>query len=150
MHAKEPGHPAEKSFEDLLFAQHLHEVSRRTYADTQVVIEEGVSGDSLYVIRSGKAKVVAHLLGKRVELAVLGKGDLFGEVGFLTGRPRTASVVAVGPLEVYEITRRDIEKLIEVTPDIMAKIGDFYETRVRDTISQMKNPSPYYDLPSAE
>ncbi len=146
----ETGHTAVKSFEDLLFAQQLHEPLRRTYADTQVVIKEGDSGDSLYVIRSGKAKVVAHLLGKTFELAVLGEGDLFGEVGFLTGRPRTASVIAEGPLEVCEITRQDIEKLIESTPDIMAKIGDFYETSVRDIISQMKNPAPPHDLPTAE
>ncbi len=111
----------------------------RTSADTQTVIEEGDSGDSLYIIRSGKAKVVAHLLGKSVELAVLGSGDVFGEVGFLTGRPRTASVIADGPLEVYEITRREIEKLIESTPAVMAKIEDFYEMRVRDTLRQIKS-----------
>jgi len=71
--------------------------------------------------------------------ALLGDGDIFGEVGFLTGRPGTASVIADGLLEVYEINRREIEKLIESTPDIMAEIEDLYETRVRDTIRQIKS-----------
>ncbi len=124
---------------DDMLHRFMHDLSRRAYTDTQTVIEEGDSGDSLYIIRSGKAKVVAHLLGKSVELAVLGSGDVFGEVGFLTGRPRTASVIADGPLEVYEITRREIEKLIESTPAVMAKIEDFYEMRVRDTLRQIKS-----------
>jgi hypothetical protein len=117
----------------------MNELSRRTFTDAQCVIEEGESGDSLYIIRSGRAKVVAHLLGRRVELAVLGNGDVFGEMGFLTGRPRTASVIADGLLEVYEITRPEIEKLIESAPEIMAKIEDFYETRVQNTIRQIKS-----------
>ncbi len=124
----------------------LHDLSRRTYTDNQPVIKEGDSGDSLYIIRSGTAKIITHLLGQSLELAVLREGDLFGEVGFLTGRPRTASVIAVGALEVYEISRCHIEKLIEAVPDIMAKIEGFYETRVQDTIRQMKN-SLQHDLP---
>jgi hypothetical protein len=54
-------------------------------------------------------------------------------------RPKTASVLADGLLEVYEINRRKIEKPIESTPDIMAEIEDLYETRVRDTIRQIKS-----------
>ncbi len=110
----------------------------QSFTKGQKVVEEGDSGDSMYIIRSGNARVVAHLLGRRVELAQLGDGDIFGEVGFLTGRPRTASVIADGPLRVYEINRYEIEKLIESVPDIMAKIEDFYEMRVRDTIRKIK------------
>ena len=69
----------------------------------------------------------------------LREGDVFGEVGFLTGRPRTAAVIADGPVEVYEIGRLDIEKLIETNPEVIARIEDFYETRVRDTIRILKS-----------
>ena len=71
--------------------------------------------------------------------AVLGDGDIFGEVGFLTGRPGTASVIADGLFEISGINRFEIEKLIESTPDTMAKIENFYETRVWDTIRQIKS-----------
>lgn len=117
----------------------INELTMRKYKDKQHVIEEGDAGDSMYIIHSGKAKVVAHLLGRELELAILDEGDVFGEVGFLTGRPRTAAVIADGPLEVYEVSRLDIEKLIEVSPEIMGKIEDFYELRVRDTINKIKN-----------
>lgn len=107
------------------------------YPDRAAVIEEGDSGDSLFMIKSGSAKVIAHMFGRELELARLGEGDLFGEVAFLTGRPRTASVIATGPLSVYEIGRLDIEELIEHAPEVMARLEGFYETRVRDTIKKI-------------
>jgi len=111
----------------------------RKYKDKQQVIEEGDSGDSMFIIRSGRTRVVAHLLGRELELALLGEGDVFGEVGFLTGRPRTASVIADGAVEAYELSRLEIEKLIETNPEVIAKIEDFYEVRVRDTIRKIKS-----------
>lgn len=117
----------------------MNDLTIRKYRDMEHVIEEGDAGDSMYIIRSGKTRVIAHMLGRELELAVLGEGDIFGEVGFLTGRPRTAAVIADGPAEVFEISRLDIEKLIETNPDIMARIEDFYETRVRDTIRKVKS-----------
>lgn len=109
----------------------------KTYPDRAVVIEEGDSGDSLFMIKSGAARVVAHMFGREIELARLGEGDLFGEVAFLTGRPRTASVIAEGPLEAYEINRLDVEQLIERNPEFMSRLEGFYETRVRDTIKKV-------------
>lgn len=117
----------------------MNDLTVRKFKDKQHVIEEGDAGDSMYIIKSGSTRVVAHMLGRELELAVLGEGDVFGEVGFLTGRPRTAAVIASGPLQVYEISRLDIERLIEINPDIIARIEDFYETRVRDTINKIKS-----------
>ncbi|MBA4374190.1 MAG: hypothetical protein C0402_15170 [Thermodesulfovibrio sp.] len=109
----------------------------KTYPDRAAVVEEGDAGDSLFIIKSGTARVVAHMFGRELELADLGEGDFFGEVAFLTGRPRTASVIAVGPLEVYEISRLDIEQLIERNPEVMGRLEGFYETRVRDTVNKI-------------
>ena len=119
------------------FRNVLNEFEVRSFPDKANVVEEGDSGDSLYIIKAGSARVVAHLLGKEIELAVLGEGDVFGEVAFLTGRPRTAAVVADGPLEVYEINRLNIEKIIERNPDVLSKLEDFYESRVKDTIRKI-------------
>lgn len=129
-------------FQDLpetMVTSFIRGLTVRKFRDKQHVIEEGDSGDSMYIIRSGRTRVVAHMLGRELELALLGEGDIFGEVGFLTGRPRTAAVIADGPVEVFEISRLDIEKLIETNPEIIAKIEGFYETRVRDTIRKIKN-----------
>ncbi|MBI5640994.1 MAG: cyclic nucleotide-binding domain-containing protein [Nitrospirae bacterium] len=115
----------------------LGEMDVKKYADNGRIVEEGDSGDSLYLIKSGSARVIAHLFGKEVELALLDEGDTFGEIAFLTGRPRTATVVANGPVQVYEISRSEIERLIERNPDVLSKLEDFYESRVKDTIKKV-------------
>ncbi len=119
--------------------QILSELSLISFSSDAKVIEEGDSGDSMYIIKSGRAKVIAHLFGKVLDLATLETGDIFGEVAFLTGRPRTASVIAEGPLEVYELSRLELEKIIDNNPSLLQKIEDFYECRVQDTIKKVKS-----------
>ncbi|TAN42749.1 MAG: cyclic nucleotide-binding domain-containing protein [Nitrospirae bacterium] len=119
------------------YSSALGELSQKVYAGGTPVVEEGDSGDSMFLVRSGSARVVAHMLGREIELARLGEGDLFGEVAFLTGRPRTASVIADGALEVYEINRVDIERMIDRNPEILSRLEGFYETRVKDTIQKI-------------
>ncbi len=114
-------------------------LEQKVFNDGEKVIEEGDSGDSLYLIESGRARVTAHLLGREVELAVLGEGDVFGEVAFITGRPRTAGVIALGQLRVYEIGRMDIEEIIQKNPGVLSVLEDFYEKRARDTIRKVRS-----------
>ena len=116
----------------------LRDFEVKTYSTGERVLEEGDSGDSMYIIGSGSARVIAHLMGKEIELAELGEGDLFGEVAFLTGRPRTAEVVAAGPLKVLEINRLDIERIIERNPEVLSRLEDFYERRAKDTIMKIR------------
>lgn len=109
-----------------------------TFNKGEIVIEEGDSGDSIYLIKSGRAKVSTHVLGKVIELAMLERGDIFGEVAFLTGRPRTATVTAIERLEVLEFTRPVLEEIIERDPSILKILQDFYNSRLQNTIKKAK------------
>lgn len=120
----------------------LRGLTVKTYDDGQAVVEEGDSGDSMYIIRSGNARVVSHLLGRELELGFLAANDIFGEVSFLSGRPRTASVVASGALEVYELGRPELEELISLNPSILANLEEFRQSRARETISRVKRAIP--------
>lgn len=111
----------------------------RFFHDGQKVIEEGDSGDSIFIITSGHAMVLTHILGSEIELATLSEGDIFGEVGFLTGRLRTASVIAKGSLEVIELGRAILEEIIERSPEVLNRIEDIYIFRVEDTLSKAKS-----------
>jgi tetratricopeptide (TPR) repeat protein len=116
----------------------LNSLDTISFSDNETVIEEGDRGDSIYIIKSGKARVVTLLLSKEIELALLDEGDIFGEVAFLTGRPRTATVISQGPLVVSEIKRLELENLIESDPELLSILEDFYEIRLHDTIKQIK------------
>jgi CRP-like cAMP-binding protein len=117
----------------------MKRIKPQLFSPGQMILEEGDSGDSIYSIKSGHAKVVSHILGKEIELATLSAGDVFGEVAFLTGRPRTASVIAVDNLEVVEFNKFVLEELFDKYPDILTKLHDFYECRVQDTLQKVKS-----------
>lgn len=108
------------------------------FSANETIIEEGDSGDSIFLIQSGKAKVVTHILGKEIELATLSCGDIFGEIAFLTGRPRTASVIAIDNIKAIEINRFLLEQIFTKYPELLGRLKDFYMQRVEATIKKVK------------
>lgn len=71
------------------------------HADGESVVTQGEAGDAYFIVADGRATVAID--GERVR--ELGPGDGFGEIALLEDRPRTASVVAEGPLETVALPR---------------------------------------------
>lgn len=141
--AKEAKHPPVPSIFSSLTVEESEEILGRAplrvyEAGRSAVAEGDIGGGSMFVIKTGRAKVIANILGKEIELATLSEGDVFGEVAFLTGRPRTASVIAEDRLEAYEIDRPLIEEVIEKNHLVLEKLQDFFYSRVQDTIRKVK------------
>jgi len=80
---------------------------RVAFAKGEAVICQGDAGQSFFVIESGKASVTVD--GNQV--ATLRAGDYFGERALLFQEARCATVVAMGPLQCYEITRKKFQDL---------------------------------------
>ena len=73
---------------------------------------EGTSADKAYLLISGEVSVRKD--GK--EIATLGPGDIFGEMGIVAHRLRTATVVSTSRLEALHFTRAQIEQLENEIP----------------------------------
>jgi CRP/FNR family transcriptional regulator/CRP/FNR family cyclic AMP-dependent transcriptional regulator len=81
---------------------------RRTYSRGEVIFHQGDPGDTLHLVRGGRVKVVLPAeSGDEAVLAILGPGDCFGELALLDGGPRSASVVAMEPVETLVLGRQD-------------------------------------------
>jgi tetratricopeptide (TPR) repeat protein len=109
-----------------------------SYTKGQTIVEEGGEGDSIFAIMDGSAVVQTSLGGESVDLAVLKAGDVFGEVAFLTGKPRTATVVANSDIKVMDISRAVLEKAIDKHPRILSCLAEYYYNRLNDTITKVK------------
>lgn len=103
----------------------------------EAVIREGDSSDSMFIIKAGSAKVEMNMKGKSTMLGVLEKGDFFGEVAFLTGRPRTATVTAEGTLEVMEIDRSLLQATIDSNPLVLDSLLETYKDRAREAVKKI-------------
>ena len=117
----------------------IYKTDPHTFPSGKIILKEGDPGDSVFFIKSGRAKVISHIMGKEIELATLSPGDVFGEIAFLTGRPRTASVIALDELKVREFTKILLEEIFERYPSTLEKLQDFYHCRIEDTLRIVKN-----------
>lgn len=80
------------------------------------IIKEGARIDHLYVLRSGSASVELEGRTSREVIALLGEGDVVGEMAFLGDSTATAAVVAKDDVEVDAIWADDLRELINVFP----------------------------------
>jgi CRP/FNR family cyclic AMP-dependent transcriptional regulator len=111
----------------------------RTYPKNTVIIGEGDSGDSMFVILSGKVKVyVSDLNGREMILDHYGAGDYVGEMA-LDGKPRSASVMALEPTTCSVVSRVAVREAIAADADVaMALIATLIE-RARVATYNVKN-----------
>ena len=93
-----------------------------------VLTRQGADGGLAFIIATGRAEVTRN--GKR--LARLGPGDVVGELSLIDGQPRSATVTAVTDLEVLELDRRDLMKLMRKVPSMVRKLLESLSQRLRD------------------
>ncbi len=102
------------------------------------IVKEGDPGDSMYIICSGKVEVLTKdKSGQNVSLAKLGEGDFFGEVSLLTGKPRTATIVALEKMELLELKLQHLPEIENYHPKIRDKLESFYHRRTMHTIETL-------------
>jgi len=88
-------------------------VTRRSAARSTTIMAGGDATDSLYIVLSGRLKVMmSDSDGKEVILSILGPGEFFGEMGLIDDEPRSASVVTIEPCELLAIAKRDFKKCL--------------------------------------
>jgi CRP-like cAMP-binding protein len=97
------------------------------------LMTEGEDGDSMYVILTGMARVSRN--GRRV--ALIGGGDAVGELALLARSKRNATVDADSDLEVAEISRRSLSRLVHDVPSFSLKLLEAMAARVRELDSRL-------------
>lgn len=92
-------------------------VWQRTAEAGSVIVSQEEQGDALFVIASGKVKVVLYgETGREIILSMLGAGDFFGEMSLLDRQPRSANVVAVAESQLLGLDREAFQTHLTAHP----------------------------------
>jgi CRP-like cAMP-binding protein len=97
----------------------------------QVLFRQGDAANSLYVIVEGAVVPIAEGERRR-KLAVLERGEFFGEIGLMTKQPRNATIEAIVDTKLLAIDRRVLWELIAKQPSVAKSILRFLRARLID------------------
>jgi CRP-like cAMP-binding protein len=96
-----------------------------TFEPGDILVTEGEPGHSLFTLTTGHVKVFVRNPDRRnFEVATLAEGDFFGEISSLSGRPRSATVVAGSACELLELDRPTLDSIARTH----ARVRDVLET----------------------
>ena len=107
---------------------------KRHFKRGETLVKQGEPGRGLYAIVSGSVKIVKQIATEdELEIAVLGRGDFFGEMSVLDNAPRSASVRAVEDTECLILTAWDFQAKLKGNPEIALKVLPVVVERFRET-----------------
>ncbi len=126
------------------------DIARITRACVQVSVEEGkdliVKGETsvdLYIVTDGSFKVYDDTLGEDFVHAILDRGDVFGEMAFIDGTPRSASVKAITDGTLLRMGRKEFDNLLASNPDtamlFIFTLARVIAKRLRDVNLALRN-----------
>jgi SulP family sulfate permease len=112
-------------------------------ADGERVFRAGDPGDALFLVRLGRVRLVVPAeRGRELMLGVFGRGDVFGELAFVDGRPRSADAVACAETELYQLTRAAFDAAAAEVPalreELPARLNRVLTYRLRVTTRQLE------------
>ena len=111
---------------------------QKKYENEQVIICEFEPGDSFYLIQSGEVQLVKCINGVKKNLDILKPGEFFGEMAILDNSPRSATCMAIGPVECLEFNKANFEVLVTGNPQIAILLLKIFCKRIYDQKRRLK------------
>ena len=104
----------------------------KVYKDGEVIIRQGKSGDSMYVVQGGRVEVLQHLdKGGVQHLAFLEAGDFFGEMAVFEKEVRSATVRSAGEARVLKVDKKTLLTRIGEDPLLAVNLLKTMSHRIR-------------------
>ncbi len=94
----------------------------RTFSDGDTLIREGDNSQDAFFLYSGKVGLFKDIGGREKHLAALGEGELFGEMAYLLGETRTATVRAEGEVTALVLPPKMLEELMRYSAPLARRI----------------------------
>ena len=114
--------------------------STRSFPARTPIVRKGEPGDGLFVLLEGRAKVTSlgHG-GGDTALAVMGPGEVFGEVALLDGCPRSATVTTIDRCETAFIDQHAFQELLLANPRLAIRLLSLLARRLRQLTERVED-----------
>ena len=110
----------------------------KRYPKGTVLFHEGDEGEDMYIIQSGKVAIKKRVPHGETTLAILEKGDFFGEMALLERMPRSAGAEMVEDGDLIVIGSDVFGDMIKANPEIAFRMMRKYSIRLRETTKQIE------------
>lgn len=104
----------------------------------RVIFNEGEEGDRMFIIQQGHVRISKNIDGREYELAVLEKGDFFGEMAIVSRIQRTATATAIDSVSLLAFDRPGFHGMIEKNAKIALNVIDKLCRRVQNANAQIQ------------
>lgn len=106
---------------------------KKTFHKDDLLIQEGKSGMGFFIITKGKVEVIKGLeTASPVIIAILGQGEIIGEMSVIDELPHSATVRALEETECLMIEQWDFKAQIQAYPEIALQLLPVLARRLRD------------------
>ena len=106
-----------------------------------MIFSEAQSGSDMFIIQRGEVSITKVVNGNEVTLAVLKKGDMFGEMALIENKPRSANAIAHSDCSLMVINRSNFNQMVATQPQLVAKLTPTLADRLWSMYRQLDNAS---------
>jgi CRP-like cAMP-binding protein len=111
----------------------------RTYPKGTMIFSECQNGQDMFIIQEGQVKITKIVNNTEVILAVLKKGDFFGEMALLADTPRSASILAFEDCQLMVVNRKNFEQMVTSQPQFVSRLTVTLSERLWSMERQLSN-----------
>ena len=118
-------------------------MKKQNYKKYDLIFNEGTYGDSAYMIDFGKVGIISltNQNDKRKLIATLKKDDIFGEMGLIDNKVRTATAIALEETQVSVISKKTFDYLLKHDPLALRPLIKVLSHRLRNTTNLLQEYS---------
>ena len=111
------------------------------YRKGDVIYATGDPGTEMYIVQSGAVEIYKESDGARVSLAVMERGDFFGEMALIESAPHSSNAAAIEDCELIEINSTLFDKMIKGNIEIAVRMLRKLSIRLRDALRRLEEVS---------
>ncbi len=121
----------------------------RDYPKDTMIFSEAQSGADMFIIQSGEVAISKVVDGNEVTLALLHKGDMFGEMALLENKPRSASAIAHSDCKLMVVNLANFNQMVTTQPQLISRLTTTLAERLWSMYRQLDNANlsdPYQKM----